>query len=57
MKMKWQKPHLVVLVRGKPEENVLGTCKKAGSATDNSGTHDGCKDTSPCGNCDTEVSS
>jgi hypothetical protein len=24
---KWEKPLLVVLVRGRPEEAVLGTCK------------------------------
>ncbi len=24
---KWEKPQLVVLVRGKPEESVLETCK------------------------------
>ncbi len=26
-KKKWEKPKLVVLVRGKPEEAVLATCK------------------------------
>ncbi len=30
MKKAWEKPQLVVLVRGKPEESVLVTCKKAG---------------------------
>ena len=26
-KKEWQKPELIVLVRSKPEENVLGYCK------------------------------
>ena len=30
MKMiKWEKPKLIVLARGRPEEAVLGTCKNA----------------------------
>lgn len=27
LKKDWQKPELIVLVRSKPEEAVLGTCK------------------------------
>jgi len=27
----WQKPELIVLVRSKPEEAVLGSCKRATS--------------------------
>jgi hypothetical protein len=30
MRKTWQKPKLVVLVRGRPEEFVLGPCKDAG---------------------------
>ncbi len=26
-KKKWEKPKLIVLVRGKPEEGALGACK------------------------------
>ena len=26
-KLKWQKPMLTILIRGKPEEHVLFTCK------------------------------
>ena len=26
-KRKWEKPQLIVLERGRPEENVLGGCK------------------------------
>jgi hypothetical protein len=29
-KKKWSKPELIVLVRGKPEEAVLGQCKAVG---------------------------
>ncbi len=30
MKRAWTKPELIVLVRNKPEERVLGTCKGVG---------------------------
>lgn len=29
-KLHWKKPELIVLVRNKPEESILGTCKDAG---------------------------
>ncbi len=31
-KKQWQKPELIVLVRSKPEEAVLGACKFVGTA-------------------------
>lgn len=31
MKKKWVKPKLIVLVRGRVEENVLNSCKTAGT--------------------------
>jgi len=31
MRKTWQKPKLVVLVRGRPEEFVLGQCKDTGA--------------------------
>ena len=31
MRKTWQKPKLVVLVRGRPEEFVLGQCKDVGT--------------------------
>ena len=34
MRKTWQKPKLVVLVRGRPEEHVLGACKTGGAATE-----------------------
>ena len=36
--LKWEKPQLIVLVRGRPEEAVLGTCKKV---SDNGPGNDG----------------
>ena len=37
MKKEWKKPKLVVLVRGRAEENVLSTCKTAGSGSSGPG--------------------
>ena len=34
MRKTWQKPKLVVLVRGRPEEFVLAACKTGGAPTD-----------------------
>jgi hypothetical protein len=34
MRKTWQKPKLVVLVRGRPEEFVLAACKTAGAPTE-----------------------
>lgn len=34
MRKTWQKPKLVVLVRGRPEEHVLAACKTGGTATE-----------------------
>lgn len=31
MKKTWLKPELVILVRGRPEEYVLGACKDVGA--------------------------
>jgi hypothetical protein len=31
MKKEWQEPKLIVLMRGRTEENVLSSCKTAGS--------------------------
>jgi hypothetical protein len=44
----WKKPELIVLVRGRPEEAVLKTCKYSGQ----SGPDDtGCTSTGPSGKC------
>ena len=34
MRKTWQKPKLVVLVKGRPEEYVLAACKTGGVATE-----------------------
>jgi hypothetical protein len=31
MKKKWIKPELVVIVKGRPEEAILATCRTSGS--------------------------
>ncbi len=54
-KKKWEKPELVVLVRGRPEEGVLATCKtgyiQGGAGPTNA--RDGCiYPLGQCGNCD-----
>ena len=38
----WSEPELIVLVRGREEEAVLASCKKAGSAADNASSYQGC---------------
>ncbi len=37
MSKRWQKPELVVLVRGKAEESVLAACKSLGSEPGDNG--------------------
>jgi hypothetical protein len=54
MKKTWTKPELIVIFRGKPEENVLCACKypaagpypNSQGSCPNSGPHS-CKDNSP----------
>ncbi len=48
MKKVWQKPELVVLVRGKPEESVLAACK-GGTVTGAGIQKDYCKGPLSCG--------
>ena len=40
-KKSWSNPELIVLVRGKPEEAVLGGCKDE-TSSGNQNSHDGC---------------
>ena len=42
MKNKWEKPSLVILQRGRPQESVLNGCKKEGSAIHSGNTQNGC---------------
>lgn len=53
MKKTWDKPELVVLFRGKPEESVLLHCKhKSNPAVAPANIHDDCNDnTAVCGAC------
>jgi hypothetical protein len=39
---KWSKPHLIILGRGKAEENVLAGCKGNGQQTSQNGSYNGC---------------
>ena len=54
MKKVWEKPELVVLYRGKPEESVLLHCKhKNNPPAAPANVHDDCNDTlgETCGAC------
>ena len=55
MKKKWEKPELIVLLRGKPEEVLESNCKNVGSITFNTPATDsqGCGDggAQNCGSC------
>jgi hypothetical protein len=42
MREVWQKPQLVILVRGKPQEVILSACKVGGSSVSPSAFKDGC---------------
>jgi hypothetical protein len=56
----WQKPQLIVLVRSKPEEAILGACKDMFIGTDPLDTWPGCASyLSPgaCGPCSSISSS
>jgi hypothetical protein len=52
MKKVWNKPELVVLFRGKPEESVLCHCKhKNTPPVSPAGQHDDCNWWPSCGAC------
>jgi len=42
MKKAWQKPKLVILVRGKPAERVLVACKTSGASGDSQAQYTSC---------------
>jgi hypothetical protein len=46
MKKIWQKPKLIILARGRPEESVLAGCKMAGSGASIRNKNTGCQ--KPC---------
>ena len=49
----WSSPSLIVLVRRKPEEAVLGACKNEAGIADRSNTNGNCHQylPSPCDPC------
>lgn len=52
-KNRWTPPALVILVRSKPEEVVLSTCKGGQNQNTAPGqNHTGCQQLFPCGTCD-----
>ena len=52
MKKPWQKPKLIILERGRPEEVVLLGCKMAGSKASASNKKSGCMRLGTCTTCD-----
>lgn len=42
MKEKWERPELIILMRGRPEEAVLVFCKNSTSTADFSPSNVGC---------------
>ncbi|NTV34958.1 MAG: hypothetical protein HGA74_10260 [Deltaproteobacteria bacterium] len=47
----WQKPKLIILERGRPEEMVLAGCKMAGSKAKTSNKKSGCMRSASCKLC------
>ena len=54
-KKKWEKPKLIVLVRGRPEEMVLTQCKGGSAGPDRQ--ESACGTIMLCGTCDEETPS
>jgi hypothetical protein len=50
-KKAWITPELIVLVRNKPEEQVLTSCKTNGQTSSVSTFQTGCKDEFGCPDC------
>ncbi len=50
-KKQWHKPELIVLVRGKPEEAVLGGCKAWTGGSDSLGQYARCSIVLNCNGC------
>lgn len=47
----WQRPKLIILERGRPEEMVLAGCKMAGSKAKTSNKKSGCMRLGACKPC------
>ena len=57
MKEKWQRPQLVCLYRGKPEESVLSGCKLTARPSSGPLTRNGRCDGIDCCDCHAQVTS
>ncbi len=53
----WIQPQLIVLVRSRPEEAVLGSCKYISTSGSPNGADGECVIGDPCQSCDTYESS
>jgi hypothetical protein len=51
MKRTWKRPELIVLVRPKVEENVLGGCKSGFDGSSTGNVRYNCKRNLLCGGC------
>jgi hypothetical protein len=57
VKKVWEKPQLVILVRGQPEEAVLACCKTSLLSTGSSDMNAGCYQDAGCSGCSGIISS
>ncbi len=55
-KDRWEKPKLIILLKGRPEENVLAGCKTDGITVGAGGVFSGCYRTfkTTCKKCNAE---
>ena len=58
-KTKWEKPKLIVLLKGNPEENVLAACKSPSGITGPQNSYRGCQWSQKfgCKKCNNETAS
>jgi len=56
MKKIWQKPKLIILARGGPEESVLAGCKMKGKSVSTRNKNTGCQKAG-CGLCNAKGTS
>jgi hypothetical protein len=52
MKKHWEKPKLIILVRGRPEENVLAACKASIGGQNPLNDHRACVSAEGCTPCE-----
>ena len=56
-KEKWDKPKLIILTRGKPEEKVLSGCKYGPTTSGPTDSADACSELPYCDICSTDTGS